>query len=341
MGKRKIQMIKIENKLNSQITYYKRKKGLIKKTLELALLCDVETFLVILDKKKKLSITSSKKSPENFISTYLKNLSKRKIKEQFSLNDYPNIFKKGKEIFINKKEKDKEKIVKRTDKRKINSQNQNNNNDTNEDKNNLKYNIKSPEINKSNNNYIESINSFSTLHNNELDKENDNKSNLTLSNKKKKLFSIKIPKSNIKKNKKSSITNNNISEQYFNDINNQNNEIIPNINNTENFQIPTPLCTPRNDNFDFENSPLNFFNYSLEKRESDFNFSPLNNLNDKIIKDNLNSSFNNNSINYSKHNRIIINDSKKEHNLFNFDKNLFSNEFRDYNKDICEKKTKK
>ena len=331
-------MIKIENKLNSQITYYKRKKGLIKKTLELALLCDVETFLVILNKKKKLSITSSKKSPENFINSYLKNLSKRKIKEQFSLNDYPNIFKGGKEIF-NKKEKEKEKIEKRTYKRKINSQNQNNNNDINEDKNNLKFNIKSQETNKSNNNYIENINSFPTLQNNELVKENDNKSNFTLSNKKKELFSIKIPKSNIKKNKKSSIKINNISEQYFNDINNQNNEIIPNINNTENFQIPTPLCTPRIDNFDFENSSLN--SLSLEKRESDFNFSTLNNLNDKIIKDNLNSSFNNNSINYSKHNRIIINDSKIEHNLFNFDNYLISNELKDYNKDICEKKTKK
>ena len=329
-------MIKIENKLNSQITFYKRKKGLIKKTLELALLCDLEVFLVIVDKKNKLSITSSKKSPEKFISTYLKNLSKRKIKEQFSLNDYPNIFKSDKELFINKKKNDMK--IRETIKHKSkidNSIEENKSNDIKEDNNKIFFKIEIPEINLTNN--TESINSFPTLHNSELKKENDNKNNLKLSDKKQKLFPIQIPKSNnIKKNIKSAFINNNISEQYFNDINSQNNKITPAIKNNDNFQVPTPLCTPKDDNFDFQNSSFNSFNYSLEKREINFNFSPLNNMNNKNIKENLSSSYNNNFINYSKNNGIF-NDSKKEYNLFNFDNYLISSEFNDCNKDIYDK----
>ena len=101
-------MAKIENRLNSQITYYKRKKGLIKKTLELALLCDVEVFLVIVDKKNKLSITSSKSSAKNFVSTHLLDLEHKRIKEEISLKDYSNMFKGTKDIIKNINEKQKE-----------------------------------------------------------------------------------------------------------------------------------------------------------------------------------------------------------------------------------------
>ena len=87
MGKRKIEMAKIKDKLNSQITYYKRKKGLIKKATELSLLCDVNILLVIVDKKNRLSITNSSNSCQDFLNNYLHNPKPTKIKEEHTLKD--------------------------------------------------------------------------------------------------------------------------------------------------------------------------------------------------------------------------------------------------------------
>ena len=92
MGKRKIEIAKIENKLHSQITYYKRKKGLIKKVMELSLLCDVDIFLVIVDHKQRLSVTTSKSTAEEFIAKNLINFNKKVIKERYNLKDYKKIF---------------------------------------------------------------------------------------------------------------------------------------------------------------------------------------------------------------------------------------------------------
>lgn len=95
MGKRKIEMSKIKDRLNSQITYYKRKKGLIKKTMELSLLCGVDVLLVIVDSKKRLSLTTSSNSSNEFIQENLLDLSSQTIKEEHTIRDYVVLFKKG------------------------------------------------------------------------------------------------------------------------------------------------------------------------------------------------------------------------------------------------------
>ena len=94
MGKKKIEMTKIKNKLSSQITFYKRKKGLIKKAMELSLLCDVDIFLVVVDLKGYLSITTCKSQIDEFIRKNIINMNNRIIKESFTLNDYKKIFGK-------------------------------------------------------------------------------------------------------------------------------------------------------------------------------------------------------------------------------------------------------
>ena len=47
MGRNKIKIEKIQNERNRNITYIKRKKGLIKKAMELSLLCESKILITI------------------------------------------------------------------------------------------------------------------------------------------------------------------------------------------------------------------------------------------------------------------------------------------------------
>ena len=103
MGKKKIEIRKIKDKLTSQITYYKRKKGIIKKAMQLSLLCDIDFFLVFVDQKERLSITCSKSSIPEFIKKNITNMNNRIVKEIFTLKDYKTLFeyKKIEKTFMN------------------------------------------------------------------------------------------------------------------------------------------------------------------------------------------------------------------------------------------------
>lgn len=50
MGKKKIQIEEIQNNKTKRLTLNKRKKGLIKKAMELAILCDADVFIEIKNK---------------------------------------------------------------------------------------------------------------------------------------------------------------------------------------------------------------------------------------------------------------------------------------------------
>ena len=53
MGRKKISIKTIRDTRIQRLTLYKRKNGLIKKAIELSILCDVDVLLVIADKKTK------------------------------------------------------------------------------------------------------------------------------------------------------------------------------------------------------------------------------------------------------------------------------------------------
>ncbi|XP_024020902.1 truncated transcription factor CAULIFLOWER D, partial [Morus notabilis] len=54
MGRKKVEMKRIEDKHSRQVTFSKRRKGLMKKASELSILCDVEVALIVFSGNGKL-----------------------------------------------------------------------------------------------------------------------------------------------------------------------------------------------------------------------------------------------------------------------------------------------
>ncbi|KAL6511583.1 hypothetical protein OROGR_021180 [Orobanche gracilis] len=71
MGRVKLQIKKIENTTNRQVTFSKRRNGIIKKAYELSVLCDVDVALVMFSPSGRLSIFSGNRSIEEIITRYV------------------------------------------------------------------------------------------------------------------------------------------------------------------------------------------------------------------------------------------------------------------------------
>ncbi|GMH17027.1 hypothetical protein Nepgr_018868 [Nepenthes gracilis] len=54
MGRGRVELKRIENKINRQVTFAKRRNGLLKKAYELSVLCDSEVALIIFSNSGKL-----------------------------------------------------------------------------------------------------------------------------------------------------------------------------------------------------------------------------------------------------------------------------------------------
>ena len=59
MGRGRVEMKRIENKINRQVTFSKRRAGLLKKAHEISILCDAEVSLIVFSHKGKLFEYSS------------------------------------------------------------------------------------------------------------------------------------------------------------------------------------------------------------------------------------------------------------------------------------------
>ncbi|RWV91900.1 hypothetical protein GW17_00045773 [Ensete ventricosum] len=66
MGRGRVELRRIENKINRQVTFSKRRSGLLKKAYELSILCDAEVALIVFSSRGRLfEFCSSSRCHEN------------------------------------------------------------------------------------------------------------------------------------------------------------------------------------------------------------------------------------------------------------------------------------
>ncbi|GLU13157.1 hypothetical protein SLE2022_298030 [Rubroshorea leprosula] len=71
MGRVKLQIKRIENNTNRQVTFSKRRNGLIKKAYELSILCDIDIALIMFSPSGRLSHFSGQRRIEDVLSRYI------------------------------------------------------------------------------------------------------------------------------------------------------------------------------------------------------------------------------------------------------------------------------
>uniref|UniRef100_A0A5B6YPG4 Putative APETALA1/FRUITFUL like protein n=1 Tax=Davidia involucrata TaxID=16924 RepID=A0A5B6YPG4_DAVIN len=70
MGRGRVQLKRIENKISRQVTFSKRRTGLLKKAHEISVLCEAEVALIVFSTKGKLFEYSTDSSMETILERY-------------------------------------------------------------------------------------------------------------------------------------------------------------------------------------------------------------------------------------------------------------------------------
>ncbi|XP_077231783.1 AGAMOUS-like 12 [Tasmannia lanceolata] len=81
MARGKVQMKRIENTVHRQVTFCKRRAGLLKKAKELSVLCDADVGLIIFSSHGKLYELSTKGNMQGLIERYMKSARGSQIEE--------------------------------------------------------------------------------------------------------------------------------------------------------------------------------------------------------------------------------------------------------------------
>nr|ASZ79973.1 MADS62 [Bambusa multiplex] len=87
MGRVKLPIKRIENNTNRQVTFSKRRNGLIKKAYELSVLCDIDIALIIFSTSERLNHFSGRRGVEDVLLRYM-NLSEHDRGEAIQNREY-------------------------------------------------------------------------------------------------------------------------------------------------------------------------------------------------------------------------------------------------------------
>nr|BBC77271.1 MADS-box transcription factor [Habenaria radiata] len=96
MGRGRVELKRIENKINRQVTFAKRRNGLLKKAYELSVLCDAEVALIIFSNRGRLFEYCSNSSMMKTLERYQKcsyNASESMIPSKETQNSYQEYLK--------------------------------------------------------------------------------------------------------------------------------------------------------------------------------------------------------------------------------------------------------
>ncbi|CAH8253177.1 unnamed protein product [Arabidopsis lyrata] len=86
MGRVKLEIKRIENTTNRQVTFSKRRNGLIKKAYELSILCDIDIALIMFSPSDRLSLFSGKTRIEDVFTRFI-NLPKQERESALYFSD--------------------------------------------------------------------------------------------------------------------------------------------------------------------------------------------------------------------------------------------------------------
>ncbi|PIA47125.1 hypothetical protein AQUCO_01400077v1 [Aquilegia coerulea] len=82
MARGKVQMKRIENLVHRQVTFCKRRAGLLKKAKELSILCDADVGVIIFSNNGKLYDLSTKGSMQGLVERYMKSAKGAQVSDE-------------------------------------------------------------------------------------------------------------------------------------------------------------------------------------------------------------------------------------------------------------------